>query len=122
MGAKTMKALIRWLARKAVTAEWKAQGRTVRYADARKITDASNIYLLTHKDQLMKHPAVVQYRERRRLKLARKAVIAEIRDKGRKVNSIEPSELKKLIESYLEEHPEENVFGTIVCLLTMCRT
>jgi hypothetical protein len=42
-------------------------------------------------------------------------VIAEIRDKGRKVNSIEPSELKKLIESYLEEHPEERVVGTIAC-------
>jgi hypothetical protein len=117
-----MNALVRWLARKAITAEFKREGRTISYLDARKITEASNIYLLTHKEELMKHPAVVQYRQQRRLRLARKAVIAEIRDKGRKVNSIEPSELKKLIESYLEEHPEENVFGTIVCLLTMCRT
>jgi hypothetical protein len=32
--------LARWLARKAVTLEWKAQGRKI---DANKITEASNV-------------------------------------------------------------------------------
>jgi hypothetical protein len=39
--------------------------------------------------------------------LARKAVIAEIRDRGGKVNSIAPAELKKLVKAYMEEHPWE---------------
>jgi hypothetical protein len=57
----------------------------------------------------------VAWGEQKRQDLARKAVIAEIRDKGRKVNSIEPSELRRMIEGYLEDHPEENVIKTIVC-------
>jgi hypothetical protein len=47
--------------------------------------------------------------------LARKAVIAEIRDKGRKVNSIEPAEIRRLIDAYVNEHPEENVIKTFIC-------
>ena len=50
-----------------------------------------------------------------RVSLARKAVIAEIRDKGRKVNSIAPEEIRRLIEAYLREHLEENVTGTFLC-------
>jgi hypothetical protein len=38
------------------------------------------------------------------MKFARKAVIAEIREKGRRVNSIAPEELNKLIKAYLEDH------------------
>jgi hypothetical protein len=49
------------------------------------------------------------------MRLARKAVIAEIREKGRKVNSIEPSELNRLIQSYLKEHPWEGVIKEIGC-------
>jgi len=37
--------LARWLARKAVTAEWRAEGRKVQYIEAREITEASNAYL-----------------------------------------------------------------------------
>jgi hypothetical protein len=48
--------------------------------------------------------------------LARKAVIAEIREKGRKVNSIDPAELQRLIQSYLQEHPWENVIREIGCV------
>jgi hypothetical protein len=36
--------------------------------------------------------------------LARKAVIAEIRDKGRRVNSIAPSKLQRLVEFLNSEH------------------
>jgi hypothetical protein len=49
------------------------------------------------------------------MRLARKAVIAEIREKGRRVNSIAPAELRKLVGTYLEEHPEENVLVEKVC-------
>jgi hypothetical protein len=35
----------RWLARKAVTAEWRAEGRKVQYINVREITNATNIYL-----------------------------------------------------------------------------
>jgi hypothetical protein len=41
--------LARWLARKAVTAEWRAQGRKVQYINASEITEASNIYLILHR-------------------------------------------------------------------------
>jgi hypothetical protein len=42
------------------------------------------------------------------MRLARKAVIAEIRERGRKVNSIEPAEIKKLVEAYLKHHRWES--------------
>jgi hypothetical protein len=38
------------------------------------------------------------------LRLAHKAAIAEIRDRGGRVNSIAPEELRKLIEAYVKEH------------------
>ena len=107
--------LVRWLARKAVTAELKAQGRKVQYVEAAQITEASNSYLVLHKAELMKeaweHPATKRYREQERMTLARKAVIAEIRERGGKVNSIAPDELQRLIEAYVDEHPEIREFG-----------
>ena len=51
-----------------------------------------------------------------RMSLARKAVIAEIRDKGREVSSIAPEEIQRLTVAYLREHLEENVIGTFSCL------
>jgi len=50
-----------------------------------------------------------------RMSLARKAVIAEIRDKGRKVSSIAPEEIQRLTVAYLREHLEENTTKTFVC-------
>jgi hypothetical protein len=38
------------------------------------------------------------------MRLARKAVIAEIRERGGKVNSIAPEELNKLIKAYVKDH------------------
>jgi hypothetical protein len=61
------------------------------------------------------HPVTVQYRQQEGMRLARKAVIAEIRERGQKVNSIAPEELQRLIEAYLKEHPGENPFMTIGC-------
>lgn len=111
--------LARWLARKAVTAEWRAEGRKVQYIGASEITEASNIYLTLHRNELLKeaweHPAFIQYRERERMSLARKAVIAEIRDNGRKVSSIAPSELQRLIEAYLQDHPEDTPIREFGC-------
>jgi hypothetical protein len=102
--------LARWLAQKAVKSEWKAEGRKVQYIPASEITAAAAIYLLRHRTKLMKeaweHPVAVRRRQQERMTLARKAVIAEIRDKGRKVSSIAPAELQRLIEAYVEEHPE----------------
>ena len=102
--------LARWLARKAVKAEWKAEGRKVQYIEAKEITAAANAYLALRKSELMKeaweHPVAVRHRQQERMTLARKAVIAEIREKGQRVNSIAPAELQKLIEAYVEEHPE----------------
>jgi hypothetical protein len=102
--------IARWLARKAVKAEWRAEGRKVQYIDIREITAATNQYLGEHKAELIreawKHPAVVRYRQQQGMRLARKAVIAEIRDRGRKVNSIAPEELQRLIAAYVEDHPE----------------
>jgi hypothetical protein len=102
--------LARWLAEKAIKAEWRAQGRKVQYIDLRELIAATRAYLALRRAELMReaweHPVTVRHRERERMTLARKAVIAEIREKGRKVNSIEPSELRRLIDAYCEEHPE----------------
>ena len=111
--------LARWLARKAIKARWKAMGRRPEYAEASEIVAASNVYFIEHREELLNearaHPVAIHFRERERLRLARKAVIAEIRENGRKVNSIEPAELKKLITAYLKEHPEESVVLERVC-------
>jgi hypothetical protein len=84
--------LARWLARKAVKAEWKAMGRRPECADASVIA----AYFVLHRNELLKeaweHPVAQQYRHQEPMRLARRAVIAEIREKGRKMNSIEPGE------------------------------
>jgi hypothetical protein len=108
-------ALARWLGRKAFRAEWKSMGRNPQCADASVIA----AYFVEHRNELMKeaweHPVAQQYRHKERMKLARKAVVAEIRDRGGKVRSIAPAELNRLIESYLKEHPWENVIREIGC-------
>jgi hypothetical protein len=108
--------LARWLASKAIRAQWKASGRK---PEAREIAKTTNVYFMEHRKELIEeaweHPVAKEYRHQEGMRLARKAVIAEIRDKGRKVNSIEPSELKKLVEAYLNEHPGENVIKTFIC-------
>jgi hypothetical protein len=111
--------LARWLARKAVKAEWKASGRNPQYAEASEIAAASNVYFMEHRNELLEeareHPVAKEYRHKERMRLARKAVIAEIRERGGKVKSIEPSEIRKLVRAYLEEHPEEGVIREMVC-------
>jgi hypothetical protein len=111
--------LARWLARKAVKAEWKSMGRNPQYAEASELAAATNVYFMEHGKELIKeaweHPVAVQYRQQERMKLARKAVIAEIRERGGRVNSIAPEELRKLVETYLQEHPEESVIIEIGC-------
>ncbi len=111
--------LARWLARKAVKAEWKTSGRNPQYAEASEIAAASNVYFMEHRNELLEeaweHPVAKEYRHKERMRLARKAVIAEIRERGGRVNSIAPEEVRKLIGAYLEEHPEESVIVEIGC-------
>jgi hypothetical protein len=111
--------MARWLARKAVRAEWKAMGRQLQYADASELAAASNVYFIEHREELLKeaweHPVAQHYRHQERMKFARKAVIAEIREKGRRVNSIAPEELNKLIKAYLEEHRWECALDEKIC-------
>jgi hypothetical protein len=109
-------ALARWLARKKVKAEWRTMGRNPLYADASVIAD----YFTEHRNDLFKeayeHPVSIHYRHQERMRLARKAVIAEIRDRGGRVNSIAPEVLRRLIQTYLKEHPaEDNVIVEKVC-------
>lgn len=108
--------LARWLARKAVKAEWKTQGRN---AEASEIAAAANVYFVLHRKELLsearEHPVARHYRHQEQMRLARKAVIAEIRDRGGRVNSIEPAEIRKLIKTYIDEHPWEG------CIVTGCR-
>jgi hypothetical protein len=97
---------------KAIKKQVRAMGLRPEQVELREIVAASNVYLMEHRDELIAqakaHPLAVQYREQERIKLARKAVIAEIRHKGRKVSSIAPEELHRLIRAYLKEHPEES--------------
>jgi hypothetical protein len=83
-------AVARWLAHKAVREKWEAEGRKVQYIPASEVTAAARAYLALRKKELMQeaweHPATVRHRQRERMTLARKAVIAEIREKGRRVN------------------------------------
>ena len=108
--------LARWIASKAVRAEMKSMGCQ---AEAGEIAAAASVYFVLHRKELLSearnHPVAQDYRQQEQMRLARKAVIAEIRDKGRKVNSIEPAEIRKLIESYVKDHPEENVIKTMEC-------
>jgi hypothetical protein len=84
-----------------------------------ELARAANVYVMEHRAQLIEaataHPATLHFQHQERLRLARRAVIAEIRENGRRVRSIEPSELRKLIEAYLRRHPEDNVVETKVC-------
>jgi hypothetical protein len=74
---------------------------------------------IEHQNELLseawEHPGAKEWRQKERMKLARKAIVAEIRDKGGKVSSIDPQEIKRLIDAYLKDHPEENTFKTFVC-------
>jgi hypothetical protein len=108
--------LARWIASKAVKAEWKSQGRKPKIGE---IDKATTVYFAEHQNELLseawEHPGAKEWRQKERMKLARKAVIAEIRDRRGRVNSIDPAELRKLIDAYLKDHPEENTFKTFVC-------
>jgi hypothetical protein len=105
--------LARWLASRTVKAQWKAQGRKPKIGE---IDEATTVYFVEHENELLseawEHPAAKEWRQKERMRLARKAVIAEIRDKGGKVSSIAPAELRKLIDAC---HPEENTFKTFIC-------
>jgi len=94
-------------------------GRKPEYAEVSELAAATNVYFVKHMELLSEaraHPVAIQYRHQERMRLARKAVIAEIRDKGRRVNSIAPEELKRLIQSYLKEHPWEGVIKEFGCV------
>jgi hypothetical protein len=92
--------LARWIASKAVKAEWKSSGRKPEHMEPSEFA----AYFMEHREELIRearnHPVAQQYRHREQMRLARKAVIAEIREKGRRVNSIAPDELNKLIKAY----------------------
>jgi hypothetical protein len=108
--------LAKWLANKSVKAQWKAQGRNPKIGE---ISRATNVYFTEHEKELIReaweHPVAIEYRHKERMRLARKAVIREIREKGRRVNSIAPEDLQKLLEAYLKEYPEDAVVKTFVC-------
>ncbi len=113
--------IARWLARKAVTLEWKASGRRPEHAEVSEIAAATNVYFMEHWKELLSearaHPVIRQYQQREQMRLARKAVIAEIRERGGRVNSIAPEELNKLIKAYLKEHRWEYALKEIGVLL-----
>jgi hypothetical protein len=108
-------ALARYLGRVGMRAEWKSQGRNPQYADASDIA----AYFFHHREELLKeaweHPVAKEYRRKQRMRLAKKVVIAEIRERGRRVNSIAPEELNRLIEAWLKEHPWEELLMEKVC-------
>jgi hypothetical protein len=110
--------LARWLAQQAVKAQWRAEGRKVDHVEAIEIATAANVYFIQHRDRLIEearaHPATGRFRHQQRMRLARKAVIAQIREKGQGVSSIAPDELRKLIEAYLKEHPDND--GVTICV------
>jgi hypothetical protein len=102
--------IARWLARKAVRAEWKAEGRKLNYIPVKELSTASIRYLREHRAELLreawKHPALVRHRQQQGQRLVQRAVIEAIRQRGQRVNSIAPEEIRKLIEAYVAEHPE----------------
>jgi hypothetical protein len=112
---KPYMALARYLGRVAMKAEWRSMGRNPLYADASDIA----AYFFHHREELLKeaweHSVAKEYRRKERMKLAKKAVVAEIKDRGRKVKSIAPEELRKLIESYLKDHQWESALVEKVC-------
>jgi hypothetical protein len=108
--------LARWIASKTVKAQWKARGRKPGIGE---ISKATWVYFLEHENELLseawEHPGAKEWRQKERVKLARKAIIAEIRDKRGRVNSIDPEELRRLIDAYLKDHPEEYTLKTFIC-------
>jgi hypothetical protein len=86
--------LARWLAKKAVKSELQAMGHKPEFSE---LAAAANAYLVLHRNALLKeaweHPVARMYRHQERMRLARRAVIAQIRENGRRVNSIAPSGL-----------------------------
>jgi hypothetical protein len=71
---------------------------------------------IEHRNDLLKeaweHPVAIHYRHQERMKLARKAVIAAIREKGQRVT---PEEVNRLVQRYLKDHPEDDVIVEKVC-------
>lgn len=104
--------LARWIANKTVKSQWKAQGRRPKIGE---IDDATAVYFNELLNEAWEHPGAREWRQKERMKLARKAVVAEIRDRRGKVSSIEPQEIRKLVDAYLKDHPEENVLKTFIC-------
>jgi hypothetical protein len=108
--------LARWLASKAVKAEWKSKGRKPEHVEPSEIA----AYFAEHRAELLmearNHPVALKYQHQEQMRLARKAVIAEIRERGGRVNSIAPEEIERLIQSYLEEHRWECAIGEIGCV------
>jgi hypothetical protein len=90
--------LARWLANRTVKAEWKAQGRKPKIGE---ISKATNLYFTEHQKELIReaweHPIVMNYRQQDRIRLARKAMISEIR-KGRRLVCSARSDLKSNIQ------------------------
>jgi metal-responsive CopG/Arc/MetJ family transcriptional regulator len=90
-------------------------GRNPQCADASVIA----AYFVEHRNELIReaweHPVAQQYRQQERMRLARKALVAAIREKGQRVNSIAPEELNKLIQSYLKDHRWECAIREIGC-------
>ena len=84
--------LARWIASRTVKAQWKAQGRKPKIGE---IDEATTVYFIEHAGDLIgeawEHPAAKEWRQKERMKLARKASMAEIRDRRGKVSSIEPA-------------------------------
>ena len=110
---RTLATLARWLAHKAVKAEWRAAGRKVQYIPASELTKATELYLALNKARLLEeawqHPVSRRHRAQDRMRMARRAVIAAIREKGQKVSSIAPADLNRMIGEYLAEHPEARI-------------
>jgi hypothetical protein len=99
--------LARWLASRTVKAQWKDQGRKPKIGE---IDEATTVYFVEHENELLseawEHPAAKEWRQKERMKLARKAIVAEIRDRRGEVSSIAPDELRRLIDAYLKDHPD----------------
>jgi hypothetical protein len=111
--------MARWLARKKIKEKLRASGVRPDCIEPSEIAAATNVYFMKHRDELISeaqvHPVVIAIRQQEQIRLARKAVIAAIREKGQRVNSIAPEELHKLIKAYVKEHPEDRELPPKVC-------
>jgi hypothetical protein len=58
--------LARWLAKKAIKAEWRATGRRPEYIEARELSAAANVYFADYRNELIdearNHPALLRLR------------------------------------------------------------